>query len=499
MSCEKSICPLDLEKNLVVQVENPTSGCFVTDYVTSHVVDWDGPDDFARPVNWHKKRKWLNVTSVAFLTFLTPLASSMVAPAGGLVIETFNITSESLASFVVSIYLVGFAVGPLVLGPLSEIYGRLRIYQACNAVFIVWNVACAVAPNVGSLLAFRLFAGIAGSCPLTLGAGSIADLFVPEERGAAMSIYSMGPLMGPVVGPIAGGYLAEAAGWRWIFWVISMAGGAVFAFSLVFQTETYEPVLLQRRVDQLRKEAGDMTLRSKLAPNFSARDNFIRSIVRPTKMLFLSPIVAIFSVYLGIVYGYLYLLFTTITPVYQTTYQFSQGAAGLTYLGIGVGSLIGLLIFGTISDKILIYLTKQNDGVREPEFRMPPLIPGSLFVPIGLFWYGWSAEKQLHWMMPIVGTGFVGFGMLASFLPIQTYLVDAFSEHAASVTASMTVVRSLIGAFLPLAGPAMYARLGLGWGNSMLGFIALTMLPLPVVFYYYGKKIRTYPAFQVTF
>lgn len=223
MSCEKSICPLDLEKNLVVQVENPTSGCFVTDYVTSHVVDWDGPDEFARPVNWHKKRKWLNVTSVAFLTFLTPLASSMVAPAGGLVIETFNITSESLASFVVSIYLVGFAVGPLVLGPLSEIYGRLRIYQACNAVFIVWNVACAVAPNVGSLLAFRLFAGIAGSCPLTLGAGSIADLFVPEERGAAMSIYSMGPLMGPVVGPIAGGYLAEAAGWRWIFWVISMA------------------------------------------------------------------------------------------------------------------------------------------------------------------------------------------------------------------------------------------------------------------------------------
>jgi multidrug resistance protein len=140
-----------------------------------------------------------------------------------LVIESFNITSESLASFVVSIYLVGFAVGPLALGPLSEIYGRLRIYQACNAVFIVWNIACAVAPNIGSLLAFRLFAGIAGSCPLTLGAGSIADLFVPEERGAAMSIYSMGPLMGPVIGPIAGGYLAEAAGWRWIFWVISMA------------------------------------------------------------------------------------------------------------------------------------------------------------------------------------------------------------------------------------------------------------------------------------
>jgi multidrug resistance protein len=223
MKNEKSTISSDLEKNLVVQLENPTSERFAPEHATSHVVDWDGPDDLARPVNWHKKRKWLNVTSIAFLTFLTPLASSTVAPAEGLVIESFNITSESLASFVVSIYLVGFAVGPLALGPLSEIYGRLRIYQACNAVFIVWNIACAVAPNIGSLLAFRLFAGIAGSCPLTLGAGSIADLFVPEERGAAMSIYSMGPLMGPVIGPIAGGYLAEAAGWRWIFWVISMA------------------------------------------------------------------------------------------------------------------------------------------------------------------------------------------------------------------------------------------------------------------------------------
>jgi multidrug resistance protein len=223
MKSGKSTSSSDLEKDLLVKLENQTSDCFITDHVTSHTVDWDGPDDLARPVNWQKERKWLNVTSAAFLTFFTPLASSTVAPAEGLVIESFNITSESLASFVVSIYLVGFAVGPLALGPLSEIYGRLRVYQACNAFFIVWNIACAVAPNIGSLLAFRLLAGIAGSCPLTLGAGSIADLFVPEERGAAMSIYSMGPLMGPVVGPIAGGYLAEAAGWRWIFWAISMA------------------------------------------------------------------------------------------------------------------------------------------------------------------------------------------------------------------------------------------------------------------------------------
>ncbi|EAW12401.1 MFS transporter [Aspergillus clavatus NRRL 1] len=487
----------DLEKNVIFH-EHQTADA-VTQRDASNTVDWDGRDDPARPINWNGRKKWVNVASVAMLTFLTPLASSMVAPAQALVMDSFDITSDTLGSFVISIYLVGFAVGPLVLGPLSEIYGRLRIYQMCNVVFIIWNIACAVTPNVGSLLAFRLFAGLAGSCPLTLGAGSIADLFIAEERGAAMSVWSMGPLMGPVVGPIAGGYLSEAVGWRWIFWVIAMAAGGVFAFSVLFQTESYEPVLLQQRVDRLSKETGNAELRSKLAPNIRPRENFIRSIVRPTKMLLLSPIVLLFSIYIAMGYGYLYLLFTTITSVFMTNYHFSQGAAGLTYLGIGIGSLVGLLVFGSVSDRILIYLTKRNNGVAEPEFRMPPLIPGSLFVPIGLFWYGWSVERQLHWMIPIIGTGFVGFGILAAFLSTQTYLVDAFSEHAASVTASMTVIRSLAGAFLPLAGPAMYARLGLGWGNSMLGFIALAMWPLPVFFFCYGKRIRALPLFNVTF
>lgn len=188
-----------------------------------NIVDWDGPDDPEKAINWPDRKKWTNVAIISSVTFLTPLASSMVAPATPLIMREFHSTNNTIASFIVSIYILGYALGPLFLAPCSEVWGRLPIYHACNFMFVVWTMACALAPNMGSLLVFRLLAGIAGSCPLTIGGGSIADLIVQEKRGGAMAMFALGPLMGPVIGPVAGGYLGEAAGWRWVFWLITIA------------------------------------------------------------------------------------------------------------------------------------------------------------------------------------------------------------------------------------------------------------------------------------
>jgi multidrug resistance protein len=468
--------------------------------ITEHdpnVVDWDSPDDPERAMNWTNKKKWTNQAIIACVTFLTPLASSMVAPGVPEILHDFNTTNETIGALVVSIYILGYALGPLFIAPMSEVYGRLITYHVNNILFVVWTIACALAPNVGALLAFRVLAGIAGSCPITIGGGSIADLFKQEQRGAAMALFALGPLMGPVIGPVAGGYLAQAKGWRWVFWVIAIAGGAACTCSITFMRETYEPVLLQRKVNRLRKETGNQKLRSKLDSGLPVRAYFIRALVRPTKMLFLSPIVLALSIYMAVVYGYLYLLFTTLTLVFEHDYGFSGGNVGLVFLGIGVGSLLGLFIFGMASDKIVKRMSAK--GEMKPEYRLPPLIPGSMVIPIGLFWYGWSAEAHIHWIMPIIGTMFVGLGLLATFMPIQTYLVDAFTIHAASAIAANTVLRSLVGAFLPLAGPKMYAALGLGWGNSLLAFIAIALAPISWIFFKYGERIRKSPRFQVTF
>ncbi|MCJ1470930.1 hypothetical protein MMC07_009578 [Pseudocyphellaria aurata] len=461
----------------------------------SNIVTWDGPNDPANPMNWSEALKWGNVAVIAAITFITPLASSMFAPGIPKVMAEFHSGNIQLGSFVVSVYVLGYAFGPLIIAPLSELYGRLVIYHTCNLLFVVLSIACAVSTNLNMLIGFRFLAGTFGSCPLTIGGGSIADMIVQEKRGVVMSIWALGPLMGPVIGPVAGGYVTQSIGWRWVFWIIAIVSGVFSVAALVLLRETYHPTLLQRKTNKLRKETGNLNLRSKFDSGLKPAELFKFSIIRPAKMLIFSPIVLALSTFIAVVYGYLYLLFTTITEVFEDRYHFSQGSVGLTYLGIGLGSLVGVFIFGMASDRIV--KAKSVSGEMKPEYRLPPMIPGSFAVPFGLLIYGWSAENEVHWFVPIFGTSLVGLGILATFMPIQAYLIDAYTIHAASAIAANTVLRSLVGALLPLAGPSMYKNLGLGWGNSLLALIALAMCPIPVIFYKYGERIRTSPRFQI--
>ena len=327
------------------------------------------------------------------------------------------------------------------------------------------------------------------------GGGTIADLVVQEKRGSVIAIYALGPLLGPVIGPVAGGYLVAARGWRWVFWVLTIIGGFFTMISLLFLRETYTTVLLKRKTARLTKEMENTNLRSKRDTGLTAKQLFIRAIIRPTKILILSPIASATSLYVGVVYGYQYLMFATFTEVFQNQYGISTKNVGLTFLGFGVGSLLGLFVIGIVSDRILKAKSKPTpqspSGTMKPEYRLPPLAVGAFFIPAGLFMYGWSAQYKTHWIVPIIGTTLVGIGSIAVFMCITSYLVDAFTVYAASALAANTVIRSLIGALLPLAGQSMYASLGLGWGNSLLGFIAVVCVPVPWVLMEYGERLRT--------
>lgn len=147
------------------------------------------PNNPERPINWKNQAKCLNLGLICFFRFLTPLASSIIAPAAYLLLEDLGSDSETIGSFVVSIYVLGYALGPLVLSPLSELYGRLPVYHISNILFTIWNMATALSPNIGAVLAFRLLAGLAGSCPVALGNGSIADCVTRENRGKVSTIF----------------------------------------------------------------------------------------------------------------------------------------------------------------------------------------------------------------------------------------------------------------------------------------------------------------------
>lgn len=229
-------------------------------------------------------------------------------------------------------------------------------------------------------------------------------------------------------------------------------------------------------MNRLHKETGNHLLRTKFDKGLAPAQVLWTAIIRPAKLLIRSPIVLLLSLYMSIVYSYLYFLFKTFTSVFEEHYGFNAGEAGLAYLGLGIDFCVGQFTVGPFSDR---YLKQQKalHGSLKPEYHLPPLVVSVLLVPIGLFRYGWSVQARTHWIVPIVGTGFIGVGILFVFLPIQMYLFDTYTIYAASAIGANTVVRCIFAATLPLAGPALYARLGLGWGNSLLGFIGLALAP----------------------
>ncbi|KAL9598195.1 MAG: hypothetical protein Q9179_004009 [Wetmoreana sp. 5 TL-2023] len=408
----------------------------------------------------------------------------------------FNSTNSLLSSFVVSVFILGYVFGPILIAPCTELYGRLYVYHISHVLFTIFTIGCAYAPSLSTLILFRFLTGITGSTPITIGGSSVADMFIPLERGRAMSVWSIGPLVGPVIGPIGGGFLTAAKGWRSVFWTLTIAMASSTFVSFFILRESYAPTLLARKAARLRLSTSNPLLKSKyeLATAVSRTAVLTRAVVRPMKMLLFSPIVLALSAYMALVYGYLYLLFTTLTDVFENMYHFPTSLVGLTYLGLGVGMLGGITAYGSLADKMTSSAASKAGGVDgpklKPEHRLPPILPGAACIPLGLLIYGWTAEKDVFWLVPILSTVLIGLGLILTFMPIMIYLVEAYTIYAASATAANTIFRSLGGTLLPLAGKPLYDTLGQGWGNTLLAGLAFVGLPASWAIIRYGESIR---------
>ncbi|KAJ5551253.1 major facilitator superfamily domain-containing protein [Penicillium sp. DV-2018c] len=447
-----------------------------------------------KPFNFTPARKWFITSLLSAIGFMTPFASSIIAPAISSIETEFGEDDITKAAMPVSIFLLGYAVGPLFLSPLSEIYGRHVVMVTSSAFFCVWLVGCALAPSLDALIAFRLLSGIGGSASQTVGGATIADIFPIQEGGRAMAIWMLGPILGPSLAPVIGGFVTEKIGWRWLNWITLIPTTLVVIAMILFNCETNHHVLIRHKTNKMRRELGRPELHSCYigpeAPILSKQDILVRGLVRPLRLLFGSAIVFGVSLYIAFAYGCLYLFFNTIPIVFEGSYGWSTGITGIVYLALLVGYIIGLLVFFTCSDKTVIHMTNMNGGIYEPEMRLPICIYLSPLLPIAFFWYGWSSEKGISWVVPVLGLVIFGIGFECIWLPTQAHIVDAYSQHAASALAALSVMRSVVAAFLPLAGPRMYQKLGIGWGNSLLGFIALALVPVPILIYRLGGRIR---------
>ncbi|KAE8373393.1 major facilitator superfamily domain-containing protein [Aspergillus bertholletiae] len=455
------------------------------------LVTWNGPDDPENPKNWATRRKWLAVISISGFVLMSPLPTTIVAPALDIITEELNVTNTVLRPMILSNFLLGYAIGPMFISPLSEIWGRTLVLQTFNFVFLVFNSACGAARTIEQLLTFRFFAGLFGSCTVGIGAGTLGDLFNANERGKAMAIYSIFPLVGQVIGPIAGGFLTEKVSWHWAFYVTSIVDGCVQLFGLFFLDESYTPVLLRRKRDRLTNAGATGLYTEHDFPNSSKLDMVRTTMIRPIKLLTTQPIVQIMAIYQGYLYGNIYILYASIAILWTTRYHERLDIASLHYLALGLGTVFAAEVATHLNDRIFRILTKRNHGKGLPEFRIPIMIPATVVLAIGLFWYGWSAEARLFWLMPDIGIALFAAAAYICTVSNNIYVVDTYGRYSASALAATSMLRCLAGFVFPLFSPYAYERLGYGWTSSILGIIALCVgLPGAIFLWKFGHILR---------
>lgn len=262
--------------------------------------------------------------------------------------------------------------------------------------------------------------------------------------------------------------------------------------------ETYAPVLLQRKATRLRKETRNWALHSMLdehQPTMS--EIFFKYFLRPFEMLFLEPILLLITIYMAFIYGVLYLFFEAYPVAFLKVRGWKHpGVAALPFIGILVGVLCGVafIIFVT---KTRFARKMEKHGRVDPEERLLPMIPASIALPAGLFWFGWSAHTS--WVAQAIAGVPTGFGILVIFMQGLNYIIDVYMMFANSAIAANTLMRSALGGAFPLFAVQMYDKLGVDWASSLLGFITVAMIPIPILFFFYGKKIRAMSKFTPKF
>lgn len=453
--------------------------------------DWNGPDDPENPMNWPMWQRIYHTTIPALMGFVVTFGYAVYAPGVPDIMSEFNVSS-TVALLGLSTYVLGLGFGPVLAAPLSETQGRRSVYLISLPVAVLFNLGAGFAPNMAALIVLRFFAGFFGSPTLAVGAGTNADLWPPIDRGVATVMFVLAPFAGPTLGPIVGGYAAQSKGWRWTQWPIIFLAIPTFIYSL-FMKETYKKIILQRRAKQLGIPPPPRTVPPGLA---AIKFLLTVTLIRPVHMLFTEPIVGFFSLYIAFNFSVLFAFFDAFPIVFQGVYGLDRGAAGLTWLAVLIGCLVSVVTVIVI-DRLTFRKEYERshkdgrDGVVSPEHRLYPAMLGSLGLPVGLFWFGWSARSDVHWISPVLAAMPFAWGNLCVFTSAALYLVDTYGPmNGASAIAANSLLRYISGAAFPLFTIQMYNKLGIAWATSIFGFVTIALLPIPWVLFRYGSRIR---------
>ena len=325
-------------------------------------------------------------TLVCSGTFIVALTSAIFAPGSDSISKEFGVGSE-VGKLGTTLYVLGFASGPLFWAPWSELRGRkwpLTIAMLAGGIF---TIASAVAKDIQTVIICRFFAGMSGASQFTVVPGVLSDLYNNTYRGMAISLYALTVFVGPFMGPFIGGFIESSyLGWRWTLYIpaiLSLVNGAI---SVVFLNETYPPCLLVAKAASLRRQTNIWGLHAKQE---TVEVDFAQMIdkyfTRPLKMLITEPIILLVSLYMSFIYGIVYALLEAYPYVFEKVYGMSPGVGGLPFIGLIIGTLLACTSI-LVQHPIYIRKLAENKNVPVPEWRLAPTVLGAPVFTIGIFW-----------------------------------------------------------------------------------------------------------------
>ncbi|ORY73704.1 major facilitator superfamily domain-containing protein [Protomyces lactucae-debilis] len=460
-------------------------------------------EDPENPFHWSTGKKAVVACACLLLTLQVAIASVCYAWISDEVAREFDLSS-TVSLLGISLFTMGYAIAPLILAPISELYGRKPVLLVTFAIFVVLQLPTALAPNFICIALCRFLAGAASSTGGAMVGGTLADMYTTDTRGSLMEYFTAATLLGSPVGSVFPAYVVAAPnlGWRWVFWIQLIIDGVILLAFFVVLSETRGSVILSRRAFDLRQSTADDAddrYRYQGDVNKESFSAMVRSsLTFPFMFLFCEPIVAFLSLWVAFAWGILYLFLIAVPLVYTQVFGWVDGKRSLPFLAMAVGCTISLA-FAPLQNRWYLRASKSQPNHFNPEARLYTSMFGSLSFTIGIFIFGWSAKDvDSHWIGPAIGIVCVTFGIFSIYSAVFSYLSDCYGTWTSSALASQSFLRNIFASSFALFGKQLYQQLGIQWASSLLGFLCLMLSFTPFVLFRYGAQIRAASKFATS-
>ncbi|KAI5459533.1 major facilitator superfamily domain-containing protein [Mariannaea sp. PMI_226] len=496
-----STAPTDVEGGAVF--EKVTSTPIVPKRTEDGVllVDWYTTDDAANPHNWSNRRRLFLATIICAYTFVVYMSSAIYTTSEQQIREKFGVSAIK-ASLGLSVYVLGYGVGPLLFSPLSEIphIGRSPVYIITMFLFVIISIPTALVNNYPGLMVLRFLQGFFGSPCLASGGASMGDLYSLMYLPFGMIVWVASAYCGPALGPLLSGFAVPVKGWRWSLYESIWASAPVLILMFFFLPETSTPTILLQRARRLRKLTGNTNFVSQSEidqRHLTFSGIAVDALIKPLEITIKDPAILFVQVYSAIVYSIYYSFFEAFPIVYHGYYHMNLGQIGLVFLCILIGCLIGAIFYASLLYFMVVPQIKKF-GMGPQEQVLLPGLPASFGPTIGLFLFAWTARASIHWIAPTIGIGIYAMTSFVLFQCIFLYIPLSYPQYTSSLFAANDFFRSALACGSILYAQPLFGNLGIGKGVSLLGGLSVIGIIGMVLLVKYGANLRARSKFAIS-